>query len=584
MKRLFNRADRVVEELLEGLVALHPGLQKLLDQTVIIRADADAFKASNRVAIISGGGSGHEPAHAGYVGQGMLSAAVAGDVFTSPPPDAVVAAIRAVGGPSGVVLIVKNYTGDRLNFGLAAEIARGEGIPVEIVIVADDVAISAAEIAQTGPRGLAGTVLVHKVAGAAAESGASLAEVVAEARTAASLVATMGVALTPCTVPIAGKPGFALEDSEVEIGLGIHGEPGVRKAAVEPADALVAQLLGPILAARTARPATISGENRVALLVNGLGGTTNMELAIVARGALRQLAEAGLTVERAYAGTFLSALEMGGVSLSVLDLDDARLLRLDAPTLAPAWPNAAPQVRVEPPTFVAREPSQGRSQTNPIEPETQAGKQLKLALMRAARALIADAPRLTDLDSAVGDGDLGISLARGSEATLKAMGTWPLDDPSATFRALADTLQKSLAGSSGPFYAIACLKASTALKDQTASIPNEPNAHWLRAFQAAVAGIGELGGAKAGDRTMLDALIPALETFASALQANQPLREATRQAALAAREGVKATAQMLPRRGRSSYLGNRALGHPDPGAEAVATWLSALTESDKNPK
>ena len=583
MKRLFNRPERVVEELLEGLVALHPDLKKLPNQTVIVRADAEAFKASNRVALISGGGSGHEPAHAGYVGQGMLTAAVAGDVFTSPPPDSVLAAIRgvAVAGGPGVVLIIKNYTGDKLNFGLAAEIARSEGIAVEVVIVADDVAIAETEANRaTGPRGLAGTVLVHKVAGAAAESGASLAEVAAEARSTASSIATMGVALTPCTVPIAGKPGFTLGDDEVELGLGIHGEPGARRASTEPADALVARLLGPILASRSSRPASSSGGNRVALLVNGLGGTTNMELAIVARGALTQLAEAGLSVERCYAGTFLSALEMGGVSLSVLDLDDARLARLDAPTLAPAWPNAAPTARVEPPSRTTAGATSPQARTNPIEPQTDSGKQLKLAIVRVARALIADAARLTDLDSAVGDGDLGISLARGSEAVLQALGTWPLDDPSATFRGLADTLQKSLGGSSGPFYAVGCLRASVALADPS-SIPNEPNAAWLRAFRAAIAGIEQLGGAKVGDRTMLDALIPALDAFASALQAEQPLREAGRQAALAARSGAEATSRMLPRRGRSTYLGDRALGHPDPGAEAVATWLLALSEPDE---
>ncbi len=572
MKRLFNRADRVVDELLEGLVALQPSLRKLPDQTVVVRSDWD--RSSGRVALISGGGSGHEPAHAGYVGRGMLTAAVAGDVFTSPPPDAVLAAIRAVAGPPGVLLIVKNYTGDRLNFGLAAELARAEGIAVEIVIVADDVAIPASDASQTaGPRGLAGTVLVHKVAGAAAESGASLADVAAEARAAASSVATMGVALTPCTVPAVGKPGFTLGDAEVELGLGIHGEPGVRRGPIESADALVGHLLESILAARPA------ASKRIALLVNGLGGTTPMELAIVARSALAHLARAGLTVERAYAGTFLSALEMGGVSLSVLDLDDARLARLDAPTRAPAWPNAAPTTRVDSARTIAAQPASSQSQTNPIEPKTVVGKRLAAQVARAAHALIVDAPRLTDLDSAVGDGDLGISLTRGAEAVLAALSTWPVDDPVATLRLIATTLQRAIAGSSGPFYAVGCLRAAAALDDQPSLVPNEPN-RWLGALGAAIVGIEELGGAKAGDRTMLDALVPARAALASALAAGQPGSHALRTAARAAQAGAKATAQMSPRRGRSSYLGARVLGHPDPGAEAVATWLLALSEPD----
>ncbi len=227
MKKLINRPESVVEEMVEGLVAVYPGLQRLPGRSVLIRSDA-ADARRDKVALISGGGSGHEPAHAGYVGRGMLSAAVAGDVFTSPSPDAVLAAIHAVSGPKGALLIVKNYTGDRLNFGLAAERARAGGIPVEMVIVADDVAL-ANSVDNAGRRGLAGTVLVHKVAGAAAEAGGTLEEVAREAQEAARAVRTMGVALSPCTVPAAGKPGFSLDVNEMELGLGIHGEAGVQR-------------------------------------------------------------------------------------------------------------------------------------------------------------------------------------------------------------------------------------------------------------------------------------------------------------------------------------------------------------------
>ncbi len=381
----------------------------------------------------------------------------------------------------------------------------------------------------------------------------------------------MGVALTPCTVPSVGKPGFSLGDEEVELGLGIHGEPGVRRAPLETADALVGHLLDAILAAR--RGAGRAG-NRVALLVNGLGGTTPLELAIVARSALARLAAAGLIVERAYAGTFLSALEMGGVSLSVLDLDDARLARLDAPTLAPAWPNAAPTVRVDtaPPADRARSASRPeRTQSSRKPPPASSSA---LAIARAARALIADAGRLTDLDQAVGDGDLGISLARGADAVLAALPGWPCDDPAATFRALADTLQRALGGSSGPFYAVACLRAGAACDAPAAPA----DSRWVAALGAAIAGIEQLGGAHAGDRTMLDALIPAHAALIAAFAAGQPFAAAGRAAAAAAQAGAIATARMHPRQGRSSYLGVRALGHPDPGAEAVATWLRALAE------
>ena len=557
MKMLINRPESVVEEMVRGLVALHPGLRRLPGQTVIVRADADSVR-DRQVALISGGGSGHEPAHAGYVGRGMLSAAVAGDVFTSPSPDAVLGAIRAVVGKPGAVLIVKNYTGDRLNFGLAAEMARAEGIPVEVVIVADDVALPESEHT-AGPRGLAGTVLVHKVAGASAEAGASLAEVAAEARAAANYVKTMGVALSPCTVPAAGKPGFVLGEGEVELGLGIHGEPGVRRAPLEPADALVDRLLETILGRFPTKPA------RVALLVNGLGGTTNMELAIVARRALANLAEAGITVERAYAGTLLSALEMAGVSLSILELDNARLARLDAETAAPAWPNAAPRSRAEPESAPAttHEPS-----PSPEPPRTASGRLVGASLRKVAEALISESSRLNELDQAVGDGDIGVSLARGARAMLEAIPALPLDDPAATLHSLGTLLQRSLGGTSGPLYAMALLRASARIRQA----PDD----WPGAFRAGCEGITELGGAKPGDRTMLDALIPASVALAASFQAGRSPAEALKEVVAAAESGARATASMNPRKGRSSYLGDRALGHPDPGAEAVAVWLRAV--------
>lgn len=537
MKKLINAPEAVVAEMVEGLVALYPGLGRLPGHTVLVRADSAEARA-HQVALISGGGSGHEPAHAGYVGAGMLSAAVAGDVFTSPSTDAVVAALRATTGPAGALLIVKNYTGDRLNFGLAAELLRVEGMGVEMVIVADDVALAASSD-HAGRRGLAGTVLVHKVAGAAAAAGASLAEVAAEARAAAAEVRTMGVALTPCTVPAAGRPGFSLGEDEIELGLGIHGEPGVRRGPLLPADALVDQLLAPIL--RDLAPAR--GE-RVVLMVNNLGGTPFMELAVVARRALAFLAAEGLVVERSYAGTFLSALEMAGVSLSVMRVDDARLARLDAPTTAPAWPNAA----------AARA----------------TGAPLRAQLVRVLDALTEAAPRLTDLDAAVGDGDLGISLARGAAAVREALATLPLGDAAGTLKEAGLILQRAMGGTSGPLYSVFLLRASQTLRGRDA----EP-ARWVDALDAAIGAIRDLGGASPGDRTMLDALIPAAAAARTALAQGQP---ALRAAAAAAAEGARATAQLVPRRGRSSYLGERALGHVDPGAEAVAIWLAALAD------
>ncbi len=341
MKKLINAVDDVVPQMLEGLVAGDPGLVLLEGQTVVLRADHADLAAGGRVAIVSGGGAGHEPAHGGYVGEGMLTGAVVGDVFTSPSVDAVLAAVRAVAGEAGVLLVVKNYTGDRLNFGLAAEIVRAEGVEVEMVVVGDDVAL-AADGQHAGRRGIAGTVLVHKAAGAAAARGDDLAGVAAVARRVADGVRSMGVALGACTVPAVGHPGFELGEDEVEWGLGIHGESGVERGSLVGADEVAERLVAAI-----ADDLSLSSGRRVAVLVNNLGTTPPSELDVVARGVLGALRQRGAEVERLWVGTFLTALDMPGCSVSVLEVDDELVELLDAPTTTTAWP-AAHRGRVAP--------------------------------------------------------------------------------------------------------------------------------------------------------------------------------------------------------------------------------------------
>jgi dihydroxyacetone kinase len=551
MKKLINDPRAVVRQMLEGLVALAPGQALLEAEDVVLRRE-DGPAAARGVAVLSGGGAGHEPAHAGYVGPGLLAGAIAGDVFTSPSTDAVLAGIRAAAGPAGALLVVKNYTGDRLNFGLAAELARGEGIPVEIVVVADDVALRDT-VAPERRRGIAGTVLVHKVAGAAAAAGLPLAEVAATARAAAAALGSMGVALGACTVPAAGRPGFALEEDAVELGLGIHGEQGVQRVPLAPADALVARILQTIQADLRLQPGA-----RVALLVNGLGGTPPMELAIVARAALAWLRGAGIEVLRAWSGNYLTAIEMPGMSLSVMALDEARLAWLDAPASAPAWSGdgripEAPAIVPAPPAAAAPAAAPG-----PLAPA------LRRAVLAVCDALEAAERELTTLDSAAGDGDLGISLQRGA-AALRTLPEGAYASPASLMEAMGQTLRRAIGGSSGPFYAVALLRAGRLLEGQA----HPGAAAWAAAFAGAVAAIGELGGARAGDRTMLDALLPAAE----ALSDGQGLARA----AAAAEAGLKATAGMRPRQGRAAYLGERAIGTPDAGAAAVVVWLRALS-------
>ncbi|SAK57499.1 dihydroxyacetone kinase family protein [Caballeronia ptereochthonis] len=564
MKKLINNPADVVREMLEGIARQAPNVAILGDENVLVRRDQNE-STDRTVAVISGGGSGHEPAHGGYVGAGMLSAAVCGQVFTSPSTDAVLAAIRATAGPSGALLIVKNYTGDRLNFGLAAELARSENIPVEVVIVADDVSLRH-QAGRSQRRGIAGTVLIHKIAGAAAARGLALDEVATIARDAAGRLGTMGVALDGCTLPGIDKSGFVLADDEIELGLGIHGEKGVERTKPMPVDQLADTLVSNIVDDLHLK----SGE-RVALLVNGLGATPQMELDIVLRAAHDNLARRDMRIERAWAGTLLSALNMPGCSISLLRVDDATLDLLDAPTQAHAWPGSGAvnraihiDVTAEPPTLEADAESESARGW---------GERIRPALESVANALIANEPRLTELDSLAGDGDLGASMKRAGQAMLDVP-PGALGAPDRALSALSAALRKAIAGSSGPFYATALMRAARHL---SASV--EPDAKdWALAFREAVQSISDLGGAKAGDRTMLDALLPAANTFAEALNAGKSAQDAWVAAVSAARKGAEDTANMMPRVGRASYLGARAVGVPDGGAVAVALWLDALKQ------
>ena len=567
MKKFINRPEDVVEEMLQGLVVLHPGSVRLLGHKAMFRADAGRVR-DQQVAVLSGGGSGHEPAHAGYIGAGMLSAAVVGEVFTSPSSDSVFAAIQAVSGKPGALLVVKNYTGDRLNFGLAAEMARAQGISVEMVVVDDDVALKGTGLA-TGTRGLAGTVFIHKLVGAAAAAGKSLADVVVTGKAAVESLATMGISFSAGTSPAVGKPSFELNEREMELGLGIHGEPGVRRMGLQPADQLTETLLTEIL-----KHGKFGDEKRVAVMVNNLGATTEMELAIVARHAMPFLESKGFTVERIYAGTFLSSLDMSGISISVLGVNDEWLGLLDAATTAPAWPNALKQHPGKPEAQIVAEASTQASLPTVKGVRSETGRKAGRAIVAACKALIDAEGELTELDRVTGDGDLGTNMERAARAVQDAVGSYPLEDVSATLKALGHTLRRELGGSSGPLYGVLFLRCGSVLGNTVATGLEQ----WVEALDQGCVAISELGGAKLGDRTMLDALDPFVKVLKNEA-GERPSREAVLAAVEAAERGAAATAQMKPRLGRSSYLGDRVLGHPDPGAKAISVWLRAASEA-----
>ncbi|MDC4233173.1 dihydroxyacetone kinase subunit DhaK [Actinomyces sp. B33] len=329
MKKLVNDVHDVVKETLEGFALAHADLVDVrLDPDYVVRATP---KADGKVGIVSGGGSGHEPLHAGFVGEGMLDAAVPGAVFTSPTPDPILEATRAADHGAGVLHIVKNYTGDVLNFETAAEMAEMDDIEVRTVVVNDDVAVEDS-LYTAGRRGVAGTVLVEKIAGAAAERGDDLDAVTAVAARVNDSMRSMGLALGPCTVPHAGAPSFDLDDDEIELGIGIHGEPGYRRGAMESADALIAELY-----ARVRDDLGLTSGDRVVTLVNGMGGTPSSELYICHRALARLLEADGVEIARCLVGDYVTSLEMPGVSVTLLRVDDELLDLFDAPATTPAW-------------------------------------------------------------------------------------------------------------------------------------------------------------------------------------------------------------------------------------------------------
>ena len=331
MKKLINEVDNIVNEMLDGMVAAYPQyVRRLEGLEVLVRAGG----SEGKVALISGGGSGHEPAHGGYVGKGMLDGAVAGAVFTSPTPDQVYEAIKAANGGKGVLLVIKNYTGDVMNFEMAADMAADEGIEVEKVVVADDVAVENSTWT-TGRRGIAGTIFVHKLAGACAEAGGDLQEVKRIAEKVIANVRSMGMAVDACTVPAVGKPSFELQEDEIEIGIGIHGEPGVNREKISPVNAIADKLLDKILA-----EGIYNAGDEVAVMVNGMGGTPLMELFVANKHVAEVLAEKGIKIAKTLVGNYMTSLDMEGFSITLLKVDEELKGLLNAPADTPAFVQA----------------------------------------------------------------------------------------------------------------------------------------------------------------------------------------------------------------------------------------------------
>ena len=538
----FNDRKQLVNDAIEGLVisAPHGNLVRLeSDPAIRIVARADWDKS--RVAVISGGGSGHEPAHAGFVGKGMLTAAVCGDLFASPSVDAVLNAIVAVTGDRGCLLIVKNYTGDRLNFGLAAEKAKRYGLKVEMVIVADDIALPD----NKQPRGIAGTALVHKIAGYAAEQGKSLSEVRDLAQQACDNVYSLGLAMESCNLPGSDSEEGRIQQGHVELGLGIHGEPGASTLETHNSKSLIDTLVEPLRAA--------VGNDRVAVLINNLGGVSALEMALLTK----ELAHSALKDQLAYLigpAPLVSSLDMKGFSLSLLSLTDEFEQALCAEVQTVGWQ--------KPVAFAPMKTQPHKAVYTGLEIEPSDNPQVKALVGTAAQTLIDLENRLNALDAKVGDGDTGSTFAEGAREIKRLLeqNALPLDNTAQLLQLIGERLATVMGGSSGVLMSIFFTAAGQAVHNATPL----PDALLLGLKQ-----MKHYGGADLGDRTLIDALQPALEA----------LRDRGLAAAIdAANKGAESTAAMQKAgAGRSSYVNSENLeGVTDPGAVAIAEVFAAI--------
>lgn len=582
MKKIINKPETLVLEMCRGMALAHPELEFLSKYKIIRRKHPNREK----VALISGGGSGHEPAHGGFVGTGMLDAAVCGDVFASPSQIQVYQAIRSTAGPKGALLIIKNYSGDMMNFQNAAYLAEEDGITVDYVRVDDDVAVEDS-LYTVGRRGVAGTVLVHKIAGGAAEAGLSLAEVKAAARHAASRVRSIGFALTSCTVPAKGTPTFGLEESEMEYGVGIHGEPGIRREPLVSADELARRMTRSLAEQLELGE---EGGQEVAVLVNGFGATPLQELYLLHNAVMRELAARGITVLKALVGNYMTSIDMAGASLSLMKLDEELKKWLAEPCDTPALKLRGPLVPLQLPEEERPKDTEGLLQSGgaPADPSMGLIANNKLSLENLiylvdtmSRVIIQNEVPFCELDAHAGDGDFGMSVAKGFKR-LKAewndLLAFHSQDMGSFLDACSLIIMEHCGGASGPIWG----SAFRAAGKQAAGKRELDAAEIAGVMAAMVKGIQDTGersfgrGAEVGDKTLIDALAPAAEAWQACAREGETLETAFAKAAEAAVRGAKRTEEIAARMGRAGAVGERSIGYPDAGAYALGVIFTEL--------
>lgn len=584
MKKIINKPETLVREMCSGLVLAHPSLTFNSKYKVIQKKQLNPEK----VTLISGGGSGHEPAHAGFVGKGMLDAAVCGDIFASPSQIQVYQAIRSTAGAKGTLLIIKNYSGDMMNFKNAAFLAGEDGIEVDYVKVDDDIAVEDS-LYTVGKRGVAGTVLVHKIAGAAAERGMSLPEVKEAVQKAIDHTRSIGFAFTSCTVPAKGTPTFQLEENEMEYGVGIHGEPGIRRERIVTADELAGRMVSALVESLNAGGDPL---REVTVLVNGFGATPLQELYLLNNSVIRELDARQITVHNVLVGNFMTSIDMAGASLSLMKLDDQLKDLLADECHTPALFLQGP---FEPVKYMeaVREPEQKQPVSFTSESDADYAKitgdkltlnNLLFSIDKMSEIIIQNEIPFCELDSHAGDGDFGMSVAKGFKQ-LKTEWHEITENHTADIGDFLDAcsliIMEHCGGASGPIWGSGFRAAGKYAGTRTELSMQE----FADLMAAVVKGIQDTGerafgrGAVVGDKTLIDALVPYAESWKNSALHGDDFRAASTKAAAAAVEGAAQTASTVARMGRAGTVGERSLGYPDAGAFALGVIFTGLAEA-----
>ncbi|MGG4397994.1 dihydroxyacetone kinase subunit DhaK [Paenibacillus thiaminolyticus] len=581
MKKIINKPETLVREMCSGLVLAHPELEFISKYKIVKKRELNGDK----VTLISGGGSGHEPAHAGFVGQGMLDVAVCGDVFASPSQIQVYQGIKASASKKGTLLIIKNYSGDIMNFKNAAHLAEEDGIKVDYVKVDDDIAVEDS-LYTVGRRGVAGTVLVHKIAGAAAEAGLELANVKAVAQHAIDRTRSIGFALTSCTVPAKGTPTFELGEDEIEYGVGIHGEPGIRREKMQSADELAKKMVADLF--RDMKLEDGSAEE-LAVLVNGFGGSPLQELYLLANAVVREIRRRRVSIFKVFVGNYMTSIDMAGASVSLMRLDEQLKHYLaadcDTPALQVSGPFAPLAVQEEAAETAEKQAVSYRCETDPAYAKVARNvfslNNLIYLTDKMSEIIIENEVPFCELDSHAGDGDFGMSVAKGFKQLKREwheIREHHAGNIGEFFHACSLVIMEHCGGASGPIWGSAFRAAGKYAGDRTELTVSE----FAGMMQAVVKGIQDTGersfgrGAVVGDKTLIDALAPFADAWERSAAAGDDVKTAAAAAAEAAVQGAKHTETIVARMGRAGTVGERSLGYPDAGAYALGVIFTEL--------